>query len=118
MIIYEKIISQIKLLIISWSDERSPVRGLEPETPPPLERSFTTLPQPLPQDQFIMLIDNNDYRMFRPVAIMIVEKAKINASGASWKYLGNDQCGLRSEIISCQQQPKEKSSVVDPTAFE
>ena len=32
----------------------------------------------------MMLIDNNNYRMFRPEAIMIVGKAKINAPESFW----------------------------------
>ena len=50
-----------------------------------------------------MVIDNNDSRTFRPVAIMIVGKAEINASGSlriSNQYWGNKLHGLRSEIIS------------------
>ena len=31
-----------------------------------------------------MVIDSNDSRTFRPVAIMIVVKAEINASGSFW----------------------------------
>ena len=48
-----------------------------------------------------MLIYDND---FRPVAIMIVGKAKITASGSFWishEYLGKNLGGLiQSEIIN------------------
>ena len=50
-----------------------------------------------------MVIDNNDSRTFRPVAIITVEKAEINASGSfrisnqCWK---NNLYVMRSEIIN------------------
>ena len=50
-----------------------------------------------------MVIDNNDSRTFRPVAITIVGKAEINASGSfriSRQYCGNNLYGLRSETIN------------------
>ena len=50
-----------------------------------------------------MLIDNNGCGMFRPAAIMIVGKAKINASGSfriSRQYWGKNLYGLRYEIIN------------------
>ena len=37
-----------------------------------------------PDEQFIMLIDNNDSKTFKPVAVMIVGKSKTNASGSFW----------------------------------
>ena len=35
-------------------------------------------------EYFIMVINKNDSRTFRPAAIMIVGKAEINASGSFW----------------------------------
>ena len=76
-----------------------------------------------------MLINNNDSRTFRPVAIMIVGKQKINASGSfqiSRQYLGKNLYGLRSEIInspaaannSLNSLTTSKSFVVDLTALD
>ena len=55
------------------------------------------------EEKFILVIDNNDSWTFRPVAIMVVGKAEITASGSFWisnQYLGNNPYGLRSEIIN------------------
>ena len=85
-------------------DVRSPVPGLEPkhyhewsERQPLCHNHMLTADRHL-----IILIDNNDSRLFRPVAIMIVGKIRINGSGSfriSRQYLGNNLYGLRSEII-------------------
>ena len=50
-----------------------------------------------------MATDNYDPATLRPVAIMIVGKAEINASGSfriSHQYRGNNLYGLKSEIIN------------------
>ena len=50
-----------------------------------------------------MVIDNNDCSTFRLVAVMIVGKAEINASGSfriSNQYWRNNLYGLRSEMIN------------------
>ena len=51
---------------------------LEPETPPQMERMLTSMHI---LDKECNVIDNNDSRMFRPVAIMIVGKSDIYVSG-------------------------------------
>ena len=65
-------------------DELSAMPGFEPEMPPRMERTLTTMPQPhgCGRRVIITVIDNNDSRTFRPVAIRIVGKAEINASGS------------------------------------
>ena len=59
-----------------------------------------------------MVIDNDDSRTFRPVAIMIVGKAEVNASGSfriSNQSRRNNLHGLRSEIIN--SPPAAKNSL-------
>ena len=57
------------------------------------------MPQPLAFCRVVstMVIDNNDSRTFKPVALMIGGKAEINASGS---FRISNQYGLRSEIIN------------------
>ena len=65
-------------------DERSPAPRPEPETPPQRKRTLSTMLQQHAWSGriFIMVIDNNDSRTFRPVAVMVVEKAENNPSGS------------------------------------
>ena len=67
-------------------NERSPVPGLEPETPSWMERTLTTMPQLHASGRgvvlFIMVVDNNYSGTFRPVEVMIVRKTEINVPGS------------------------------------
>ena len=95
--IYRKIKGMIK------KDRR--FRDSMPETPPWMERTLTTMPQPYAWGRGVIIyhvIDNNDSGTFRPAAIMFVGKAEINTSGSfrfSRQYWGNSLYGLRFEII-------------------
>ena len=67
-------------------DERLLMHGLEPETPPLMERTLTAMPHRCHmvevEEYFIVVIHNNDSWTFRPVAVMVVRKAEISASGS------------------------------------